>query len=37
MRCNVLLEGGYIPESKAYDKLGESGIMLHYAKYNQHT
>ena len=32
-------EGGsklyYIPESKAYDKLGEPGIMLHCAKHNQ--
>ena len=27
----------YIPESKAYDKLGESGIMLHCAKHNQHA
>ena len=27
----------YIPESKAYDKLGEPGIMLHCAKHNQHA
>ena len=42
MRCNVLLGGGgaklyYIPESKAYDKLGETGIMLHCAKHHQHA
>ena len=40
MRCNVLLGGSklyYIPESKAYDKLGEPGIMLHCAKHNQHA
>ena len=27
----------YIPESKAYDKLGEPGTMLHCAKHNQHV
>ena len=27
----------YIPESKAYDKLGEPGIMLHCANHNQHA
>ena len=40
MRCNVLLGGAklnYILESKAYDKLGEPGIMLHCAKHNQHA
>ena len=41
MRCNVAITGGaklyYIPESKAYDKLGEPGIMLHCAKHNQHA
>ena len=39
IRCNVLLGGilYYIPESKAYDKLGETGIMLHCAKHNQHA
>ena len=40
MRCNVLLGGAklyYIPESKAYDKLWETGIMLHCAKHNQHA
>ena len=37
MRCNVLLGGAklyYIPESEAYDKLGEPGIMLHCAKHS---
>ena len=40
MRRNVLLGGAklyYIPESKAYDKLGETGIMLHCAKHKQHA
>ena len=39
MRCYVLLGGKlyYISESKAYDKLGEPGIMLHFAKHNQHA
>ena len=40
MRRNVLLVGAKlycIPESKAYDKLGETGIMLHCAKHNQHA
>ena len=27
----------YIPESKAYNKLGEPGIMLHCVKHNQHV
>ena len=41
MRRNVLLAAGaklyYIPESKAHDKLGETGIMLHCMKHNQHA
>ena len=38
MKCNVLLGGqSYIPESKAYDKLGKPGIMLHCVKHNQHV
>ena len=36
----ILLGGAklyFIPESKAYDKLGEPGIMLHCVKHNQHA